>query len=225
SPTTRRRSLAWRVISCGWSSKYPLPNAAALEVKWSPEGSAGKPKTSRHCGKRTPMARQDEGTLAAPDGRFANCVSRFNGLVTEPLLKGALEALLRHGVPDESIDVYKVPGSFELLGVVGRLAKAGEHVGIICLGAIVRGGTPHFDYLAAGVTRELASVAASAQCAVTFGVLTCDTIEQAFDRAGGKAGNKGAEAATACLEAAQLHAQISARSAKGRLSAMGGKKK
>jgi len=171
------------------------------------------------------MARQYEGTLTAPGGRFAICVSRFNGLVTEPLLKGALETLLRHGVPDESIDVYKVPGSFELLGVAGRLAQAGGHVGIICLGAIVRGGTPHFDYLAAGVTRALASVAASAHCAISFGVLTCDTIEQAFDRAGGKAGNKGVEAATACLEAAQLHAQISAQSGKGRLSAMAGKKK
>ncbi len=171
------------------------------------------------------MARHFEGTLAAPQGRFAICVSRFNWLVTEPLMKGAAETLVRHGVPEDNIDVYKVPGSFELLGVVGRLAEAGGHLGIICLGAIIRGGTPHFDYLASEVARALGSVAVSARCAVSFGVLTCDTIEQAFDRAGGKAGNKGVEAATACLETANLHAQLSAASAKGRLSAMEGKKK
>src|SRR5260370_42643965 len=100
------------------------------------------------------MGRHSEGTLVAPQGRrFAICVSRFNWLVTEPLMKGAVETLVRHGVPEDNIDVYKGPGSFELLGVVGRLAEAGVHLGIICLGAIIRGGTPHLAYRAPDATR------------------------------------------------------------------------
>src|SRR5216683_2846858 len=109
------------------------------------------------------MARHFEGTLAAPQGRFAICVSRFNWLVTEPLMQGAVETLVRHGVPEDDIDVYKVPGSFELLGVVGRLADAGGHLGRICLGAVTRGGPPHSGSLAPEVFRALGSVAVSAR--------------------------------------------------------------
>ena len=171
------------------------------------------------------MARYFEGNLTAPQGRFAICVARFNSLVTESLLKGALEALGRHGVPDDQIDVYKVPGTFELLALVRRIADAAAHAGIVCLGAIIRGGTPHFEYLASEVTHGLGSLAASAPCAISFGVLTCDTLEQAMDRAGGKAGNKGIEAAEACLEIASLNARLRRASAKGQLAAMEGKKK
>lgn len=149
-----------------------------------------------------------EGKLVAPPGRFALCVSRFNGFITEELLKGALDALVRHGVDDGDIDVFRCPGTFELAPLVRRVAERGEHVGVISLGCVIRGGTPHFDYVAGEVSRGVGSVALNAPCAVTFGVLTCDTVEQAIDRAGVKAGNKGAEAAVACIEMADLYARM-----------------
>jgi len=134
--------------------------------------------------------------------------------------------LVRHGMSDEQIDVYRVPGTFELPALARRLADAGAHVGIICLGAVIRGGTPHFEYVASEVARGIAEVSSSANaCAVTFGVLTCDTVEQAVDRAGGKSGNKGAEAATACLEMVNLFTKMSQSTARGKLAAMGDKKK
>jgi 6,7-dimethyl-8-ribityllumazine synthase len=162
------------------------------------------------------MPRTFEGNLVAPKGRFALCVSRFNGFITEELLAGALDALVRHGVAEDGVDVFRVPGTFELSGLVRRVAESGGYAGVVALGAVIRGGTPHFDYVASEVAKGIGSVALNASCAVTFGVLTCDTVEQAIDRAGTKAGNKGAEAALACIEMVNLHT---------RLSALEGKKK
>ena len=171
------------------------------------------------------MARYFEGNLVSPKGRFALCVARFNAFITEELLKGALDALARHGVAEDDVDVYRVPGTFELSGLVRRLAEQDDHAGIISLGAVIRGGTPHFEYVAGEVAKGVGSVALQSRCAVTFGVLTCDTVEQAIDRAGTKAGNKGADAAVACIEMVNLNAKLAATASKGRLSAMEGKKK
>jgi 6,7-dimethyl-8-ribityllumazine synthase len=154
------------------------------------------------------MARLFEGNLVAPKGRFAICVSRWNSFITEHLLAGAEDALLRHGVAEDDVDVFKVPGTFELPGLVRRLAESGRYSGVVALGCVIRGGTPHFEYIAGEVTKGIGQVALTAACAVTFGVLTCDTLEQAIDRAGMKSGNKGAEAATACLEMVNLYARL-----------------
>ncbi len=150
------------------------------------------------------MARTIEGKLNAEGLRFAVLVSRFNGFVTEQLLKGALDALTRHGARDADVEVYKVPGSFELVGLARRVALTGRYDAVVALSAIIRGGTPHFEYLSAEVTRGLMQVALEAPCPVAYGVLTCDTAEQAIDRAGIKAGNKGAEAASAAIESAHV---------------------
>jgi 6,7-dimethyl-8-ribityllumazine synthase len=154
------------------------------------------------------MPRYFEGNFTPPKGRFAICVARFNSFITEELLKGALDTLVRHGVADEDLDVYRVPGTFELSGLVKKVAEGGTYAGVIALGCVIRGGTPHFEYVSGEVSKGIGAVAFNSECAVTFGVLTCDTVEQAVDRAGVKAGNKGAEAATACLEMVNLHAQM-----------------
>jgi 6,7-dimethyl-8-ribityllumazine synthase len=168
-----------------------------------------------------------EGNLTPPKGRFALCVARFNGFITDELLKGAQDALLRHGVADGDIDVFRVPGTFELSGLVRKLAESGQYAGVVALGCVIRGGTPHFDYVASEVAKGVGQVAFSASCAVTFGVLTCDTVEQAVDRAGVKSGNKGADAAVACLEMANLNARLQPvlRAGAVRLSTVPGKKK
>jgi len=154
------------------------------------------------------MAQLFEGTLLAPTGRFAVCVSRWNSPITEQLRAGAEDALVRHGVAEVDVHVFKVPGTFELPGLVRRLAESGRYLGVVALGCLIRGGTPHFEYLAAEVARGLGEVARTADCAVSFGVLTCDSVEQAVDRAGMKAGNKGAEAAMALLEMVNLYARL-----------------
>lgn len=156
------------------------------------------------------MPRYFEGNLVTPPGRFAVCVSRFNSFITDALLSGALDALRRHGVDDDDIDVYRCPGTFELTGLVRKVVDANQHTGIVTLGCVIRGGTPHFEYVAGEVSKGIGQIAATAKCAVTFGVLTCDTVEQAVDRAGVKAGNKGAEAAVACIEMVNLHQQLGA---------------
>jgi 6,7-dimethyl-8-ribityllumazine synthase len=145
-----------------------------------------------------------EGSLVATGLRAALVVSRFNSLVTEQLLLGAADALRRHGVNDGDIDVFRCPGTFELPAVLRRIAASGRYDAVVALGAVIRGGTPHFDYVAAEVTKGVAHVAMEASCAVAMGVLTCDTMEQALERAGVKAGNKGAEAAAAAIEQANL---------------------
>lgn len=157
------------------------------------------------------MPRTIEGQLVSPKGRFAICVSRFNSFITEPLLSGAVDALVRHGVADGDIDVYRCPGTFELPGVARRVVQGGKYAGVIALGCVIRGGTPHFEYVSGEVTKGIGQLSFTADCAVTFGVLTCDTVEQAVDRAGVKAGNKGAEAAVACIELVNLYAAMGAK--------------
>ena len=145
-----------------------------------------------------------EGSLVATGLKVAVVVSRFNSLVTEQLLAGAADALRRHGVEDRDIDVFRCPGTFELSPVLRRVARSGRYDAVIALGAVIRGGTPHFEYVAAEATKGVAQVSMEADCAVTMGVLTCDTMEQALERAGVKAGNKGAEAAVAAIEQANV---------------------
>jgi 6,7-dimethyl-8-ribityllumazine synthase len=145
-----------------------------------------------------------EGSLVATGLRVAVVVSRFNSLVTEQLLAGAVDALRRHGVKDADIDVFRCPGTFELPAVLRKVARAGRHDAVLALGAVIRGGTPHFEYVAAEATKGVGVVALEADCAVAMGVLTCDTMEQALERAGVKAGNKGAEAAMAAIEQANV---------------------
>ncbi len=154
------------------------------------------------------MARVIEGNLVSPKGRFAIAVSRFNSLITEQLLAGATDTLIRHGVAEAAIDVVRVPGTFELPGIVRRLSESGKYAGIVVLGCVIRGGTPHFEYVAGEVSKGIGQLALHSDAAITFGVLTCDTLEQALDRAGVKAGNKGAEAAVACIEVVNLHAAL-----------------
>lgn len=146
--------------------------------------------------------------VADPEDRFAIVVSRFNQSVTEGLLAGALDALTRHGVAADRIDVIRVPGAFEIPFAARR--AVGAYQAVICLGAVVRGDTPHFDYVATAATGQLAQLAATAAVPVTFGVLTTDTMEQARDRAGGKGGNKGADAALAALELVSLDRRLRA---------------
>lgn len=157
------------------------------------------------------MPRFFEGNLVSPKGRFAICVSRFNGFITEQLLAGALDALTRHGVADGDIDVYRCPGTWELTGLVRRVADSKQYAGVVALGCVIRGGTPHFDYVAGEVAKGIGQATLNADAAVTFGVLTTDSIEQAVDRAGVKAGNKGAEAAVACIEMVNLYARLGAK--------------
>ncbi|HEX9291271.1 MAG TPA: 6,7-dimethyl-8-ribityllumazine synthase [Anaeromyxobacteraceae bacterium] len=143
-----------------------------------------------------------EGSLVATGLRFAVVVSRFNSLVTEQLLSGALDALRRHGADEAAIDVYRCPGTFELPALLRRVAASGRYDAVLALGAVIRGGTPHFEYVAAEATKGVGVVAMEASCAVAMGILTCDSMEQALERAGLKAGNKGAEAAMAAIEQA-----------------------
>jgi len=131
-------------------------------------------------------------------------VARFNSLVTEQLLAGAADALRRHGVKDADVDVFRCPGTFELPPLLRRLARSGRYDAVVALGAVIRGGTPHFEYVAAEATKGIGLVSMESDCAVTMGVLTCDTMEQALERAGVKAGNKGAEAAVAAIEQANV---------------------
>ena len=155
-----------------------------------------------------------EGSLVATGLRFAVVVARFNSLVTEQLLSGALDALRRHGADEAAVDVYRCPGTFELPALLKRVALSGRYDGVVALGAVIRGGTPHFEYVAAEATKGVAHVALEAGCAVAMGVLTCDTMEQALERAGVKAGNKGAEAAAAAIEQANAFKAVVARAGK-----------
>ncbi|HUB34368.1 MAG TPA: 6,7-dimethyl-8-ribityllumazine synthase [Bryobacteraceae bacterium] len=145
-----------------------------------------------------------EGQLSAAGLRFAVVVSRFNSFITERLLAGALDALNRTGAAAEQIDIVKVPGSWELPLVAGELARQKKHDAVICLAAVIRGETPHFDYVAAEAAKGIAHVAAQSGVPVAFGVLTTNTLEQAIDRAGAKGGNKGFDAAMTAIEMANL---------------------
>jgi 6,7-dimethyl-8-ribityllumazine synthase len=150
------------------------------------------------------MARVIEGQLQAAGLRFAIVVSRFNSFITERLLAGALDALTRTGCNPETIDVIKVPGSWEIPLAAGELAKQRRYDAIICLSAIIRGETPHFDYVAGEAAKGIAHIAAETGVPVAFGVLTTNTLEQAIDRAGAKSGNKGFDAAMTAVEMANL---------------------
>lgn len=151
-----------------------------------------------------------EGSVNGSSKRFGLVVARFNHFVTEPLLDGAVAALKEHGVGDGDITVTRVPGTFELPPVAARLARSGRFDAIIALGAVIRGGTPHFDYVANEAAKGTAEVAMRTGLPVAFGILTCDTVEQAVERAGEGASNKGWEAALAALEMADLNSQLGA---------------
>ncbi len=150
------------------------------------------------------MPQYIEGKLDASGLRVGIVVSRFNSFITDRLLDGALDALSRHGIEDSSVTVARIPGAFEIPLIAGKMAKSGKYDGVICLGAVIRGSTPHFDYVASEVSKGVASVSLESGLPVVFGVLTTDTIEQAVERAGGKGGNKGFEAAVTVIEAINL---------------------
>jgi 6,7-dimethyl-8-ribityllumazine synthase len=145
-----------------------------------------------------------EGELLARDLRFAFIAARFNDFVVEPLVRGALDALKRHGATEKQIEIVRVPGAFDIPIVARKLALSRRYDALIALGAVVRGQTPHFDYVAGECASGLARIALESGVPIAFGVLTTDTMEQAVDRAGGKAGNKGADAALAAIEMANL---------------------
>jgi len=149
-----------------------------------------------------------EGHLDAKGMKFALIASRWNDVVTSRLVEGALDGLTRHGGDPSHITLVKVPGSFELPQVAARLAAAGRYDAVVALGCLIRGETAHFDLLAAEAAKGLAHAAVSSGLPVIFGVLTCDTMEQALDRAGGKAGNKGWDAAVAAIEMVSLYRRL-----------------
>ncbi|HVY55006.1 MAG TPA: 6,7-dimethyl-8-ribityllumazine synthase [Thermodesulfobacteriota bacterium] len=150
------------------------------------------------------MPKKYEGNLDAKGLKFAVVVSRFNDFITERLVSGALDVLSRHNASDDDIDLIKVPGSYELLFAVKKAAEKKKYNAVIVLGAIIRGETPHFDYLASTVTSAIASISLEMDVPVASGVLTTETIQQAIERAGSKAGNRGAEAAYSAIEMANL---------------------
>ena len=145
-----------------------------------------------------------EGQLDAKGLKIGIVVSRFNSFITERLLEGALDALLRHGAADGDISVARVPGAFEIPLAAKKMAGSGKYDAVIALGAVIRGSTPHFDYVSSEVTKGVAAISLESEVPVAFGVLTTDSIEQAIERAGTKAGNKGFEAAVTAIETASL---------------------
>ena len=159
------------------------------------------------------MATRYEGRLNRAEGRFAVVVARFNEVITERLLAGALSAFERHGVESERVDIAKVPGSFEIPLVARRLAQSGRYAAIVCLGAVIRGDTPHFEHVAGQAASGIARASLETGVPVLFGVLTTETVEQALDRAGVKSGNKGYDAVVDALEMADLLRQIDCQSA------------
>lgn len=154
------------------------------------------------------MVKMLEGKLQAQGMRFACVVGRFNDFISGKLLEGAIDVLKRHGAEEENITVAWVPGAFEIPLMAGKMASSGKYDAVLTLGAVIRGSTPHFDYVAAEVSKGVASVGLESGVPVIFGVLTTDTIEQAIERAGTKAGNKGADSAMAAMEMVDLLRQV-----------------
>jgi len=154
------------------------------------------------------MARIIQGTLDAKGSRFAIVISRFNSFISDRLLSGALDALERHGAVPDDISIVWVPGCFEIPSVAKRLALSKKHDAVICLGALLRGETPHFDHLSSTVTKGLGAIGLEASIPVINGVLTCNSMEQAVDRAGLKTGNKGFDASMAAIEMVALLKQL-----------------
>jgi 6,7-dimethyl-8-ribityllumazine synthase len=150
------------------------------------------------------MSKNYEGMLLGEGLKIGLVVSRFNEFISVRLLEGAKDALLRHGVKDDDIEVAWTPGSFEIPLIAKKLAQAGRYNAVVCLGAVIRGGTPHFDYIAAEVSRGLGNVMLETGVPVSFGVITADTLEQAIERAGTKEGNMGFKAAMGAIEMASL---------------------
>ena len=150
------------------------------------------------------MANQLAGQLDASSQKIAIVVARFNSFICERLVEGAVDAIVRHGGSDDAITIARVPGAFEIPLVAQKMASSGNYDAIICLGAVIRGATPHFDYVSNEVTKGVASVSLASGVPIAFGVLTTDTIEQAVERAGTKAGNKGFEAAVTAIEMINL---------------------
>jgi 6,7-dimethyl-8-ribityllumazine synthase len=151
-----------------------------------------------------------QGDFSPPAGRFAIVVARFNSLVTEALLSGCRDGFERHGVSADRVDVAYVPGSFEIPLVARKLAEGGKYAAVVCLGAVIRGETGHYDHVAGGVTSGLMQASLATGVPIIFGVLTTDTVEQALNRSGLKSGNKGQESALAAIEMVNLLASISA---------------
>lgn len=149
-----------------------------------------------------------QGTFAPPEGRIALVAARFNHFVVEHLVSGALDALKRHGVAEDAVDVAWAPGSFEIPLVAQRLAQSGRYAAVVCLGCVIRGDTDHYDHVAGEAARGVGQAALKTGVPVIFGVLTCDTLEQAINRAGAKAGNKGFEAALTAIEMVNLLRQL-----------------
>jgi len=154
------------------------------------------------------MGKTFEGQLNAEGKTFAIVVSRFNSFITQKLLDGAIDCITRHGGSREGIDVYWVPGALEIPLVANRVASAGKHSAVICIGCVIRGATPHFEYVASQAARGIAQIALATGVPTIFGVLTADTIEQAVERAGTKAGNRGFDAAASAIEMVSLLGQI-----------------
>ncbi len=152
--------------------------------------------------------REVNGNLNAEGLKFAIVVGRFNSLITEKLLEGAIDCIVRNGGSKENITVVRVPGSFEIPLTAKKLAKTGKFDAVICLGAVIRGATPHFDYVASEVTKGIAQVSLDTEVPVSYGILTTDTVEQAIERAGTKMGNKGFDAALAAIEMVNVLKEI-----------------
>ena len=151
------------------------------------------------------MPRVLEGHLRAEGFRFGIIVSRFNDFISSRLAEGAMDALVRHGADQEQVSLVKVPGAFEIPVTAKKMAASGRYDAIVCLGAVIRGATPHFEYVAAEVSKGIANVSLDTGIPVTFGVLTTDNLEQAIERAGSKSGNKGWEAAVSAIEMVNLY--------------------
>jgi len=155
------------------------------------------------------MAKYFEGNFQADGKKIGIVLARFNSFIAERLLEGALDTLLRHGVGDDDIEVARVPGAFEIPLVARKMAKSGRYDAVICLGAVIRGATPHFDFVANEAAKGIAQAGMESEVPIIFGVLTTDTIEQAIERAGSKAGNKGSDCAAAAIEMVNLLINLS----------------
>lgn len=155
------------------------------------------------------MGKTYNGKLIAKGLKFGIVVSRFNEFISQKLLSGALDTLTRHDADEEKIDIVWVPGAFEISYAAAKMADSGKYDAVICLGAVIRGDTPHFDYIAAEVTKGIAQTGLKSGVPAIYGVITTDTLEQAIERAGAKAGNKGADAANSAIEMANLFKQMS----------------
>ena len=154
------------------------------------------------------MPKNIEGSLTAKGLTFAIVLSRFNNFIGERLLDGAVDAIVRHGGVDDAIHVYRVPGAFEIPQITRRLADSGTYSAVICLGAVIRGATPHVEYIASESAKGVAKISLESDIPISYGIITTDTIEQAIERAGSKSGNKGYDAAVTAIEMANLVGQI-----------------